>query len=197
LKLHSYVVARDYGFAPNPFYGYCTLCTCKPVIRRTAKIGDWVVGTASRSKLKDGHLIYAMRVSEAMTYDKYWADERFQNKKPNLAGSLKQAFGDNIYHHMPQGWHQENSHHSHADGTANIRNINNDTKTNRVLISEEYVYYGANAPKIPNKFRNYNGVDICAGRGHQNNFPEKMVQDFIAWIKSRPEQGYSGRPLDW
>ena len=30
MRLHSYVVARDYGFAPNPFLGVCTLATCKP-----------------------------------------------------------------------------------------------------------------------------------------------------------------------
>src|SRR5262245_31415483 len=45
VRLYSYVVARDYGFAPNPFYGFCTLATCKPDIRRTADIGDWIVGT--------------------------------------------------------------------------------------------------------------------------------------------------------
>ncbi len=28
---------RDYGFAPNPFHGICTLATCKPVIRRVAR----------------------------------------------------------------------------------------------------------------------------------------------------------------
>lgn len=44
LKLYSYVVARDFGFAPNPFHGYCTLATCKPDIRATASVGDWVIG---------------------------------------------------------------------------------------------------------------------------------------------------------
>ena len=41
-RIHSYVVRYDSGFAPNPFYGYCTLATCKPNIRRSADIGDWV-----------------------------------------------------------------------------------------------------------------------------------------------------------
>ena len=31
-KSYSYVVARDYGFAPNPFNGILTLAACKPVI---------------------------------------------------------------------------------------------------------------------------------------------------------------------
>lgn len=29
-KGYSYVVARDFGFAPNPFNGFLTLATCKP-----------------------------------------------------------------------------------------------------------------------------------------------------------------------
>jgi len=40
-ELHSYVVARDYGFAPNPFFGFCTLATCKPRLRSVAQVGDW------------------------------------------------------------------------------------------------------------------------------------------------------------
>ena len=32
--LFSYVVATDSGFAPNPFFGLCTLACCKPAIRR-------------------------------------------------------------------------------------------------------------------------------------------------------------------
>ena len=49
MKLYSYIVARDFGFAPNPFYGFCTLATCKPKIREHASVGDWVVGTGARS----------------------------------------------------------------------------------------------------------------------------------------------------
>lgn len=44
-----YVVDRDFGFAPNPFHGYCTLATCKPGIRKSAAMGDWVVGMAAQS----------------------------------------------------------------------------------------------------------------------------------------------------
>lgn len=32
--LFSYVVETDSGFAPNPFFGVCTLARCKPSIRR-------------------------------------------------------------------------------------------------------------------------------------------------------------------
>ena len=70
-RLHSYVVARDFGFAPNPFFGFCTLATCKPKIRSVAAIGDWVIGTGSRTKQRDGHLVFAMRVSETLSFGDY------------------------------------------------------------------------------------------------------------------------------
>ncbi len=63
MRLHSYVVARDYGFAPNPFFGVCTLATCKPKIRSVAEVGDWVVGTGSKRRGRDKHIVYAMRVA--------------------------------------------------------------------------------------------------------------------------------------
>ena len=98
MRLHSYIVAIDDGFAPNPFYGFCTLATCKPKIRRHAQVGDWMLGTGSKKKGRQGTLVYAMRVTEKMTYDSYWEDPRFEDKRPDLFKSIRKSRGDNIYH---------------------------------------------------------------------------------------------------
>jgi len=198
MRLYSYVVARDYGFAPNPFYGLCTLATCKPMIRRMAQIGDWVVGTGSKQSNRRGHIVFAMRVTETLTFDEYWSDSRFARKRPELAGSKKQAFGDNIYHRERSGvWRQENSHHSHTDGSENPSNIANDTQTNRVLLSDDFVYWGGSGPTIARRFREFDGLDVCAGRGYKSAFPDRLVREFVEWIRSRDERGYAGIPLDW
>ncbi len=201
VKLYSYVVARDYGFAPNPFFGVCTLATCKPRIRSVAQIGDWVVGTGSKTRKREKHLVYAMRVTDAMTFNQYWADPRFQRKRPNLQGSKKQAFGDNIYskHARMNKWCQMNSHHSLADGSPNTSNSTADTQTDRVLISDDFVYWGGSGPQLPQRFLNYGPlhVTLCVGRNHKNNFPPEFVQEFVDWIRSRNEKGYVSEPLDW
>ena len=82
MKVYSYVVARDFGFAPNPFHGFCTLATCKPVIRKKAEIGDIIIGIGSgaQNSAYSGRMIYAMIVSEILTYDQYWIDSRFQGQ---------------------------------------------------------------------------------------------------------------------
>jgi hypothetical protein len=201
VKLHSYVVARDYGFAPNPFFGVCTLATCKPGIRKVAQIGDWVVGTGSKKRKRDKRIVYAMRVTGAITFSQYWTDPRFQAKKPNLRGSKKQAFGDNIYSKDARTalWCQANSHHSLNDGSPNESNVVADTSADRVLISDDFVYWGGSGPLLPQKFLRYGteGINLCAGRGHKNNFPQDFVQEFIAWIRSLDVKGYAGEPLDW
>jgi hypothetical protein len=199
VRLYSYVVARDFGFAPNPFYGFCTLAACKPDIRRTAQVGDWVVGTGSKSKGREGHLVYAMRVSEAMTFDQYWADPRFAPKRPSLHGSLKRAFGDNVYHHTAGGgWSQENSHHSMHDGSANPKNVEHDTRTDRVLVSDHFTYWGGEGPEIPAEFRDWDGVDVSLGRqGHRCHFPDELVTSVVDWLGDIGMGGYVGMPTKW
>ena len=63
-RLFSYVVAHDGGAAPNPFWGVCTLVICKPKIRQSAEVGDWIAGTAPKSSPRAGGLIYAMKVTK-------------------------------------------------------------------------------------------------------------------------------------
>ena len=142
-------------------------------------------------------MVFAMKVAETMSFQQYWDDSRFRSKKPNLLSSKKNAFGDNIYSYSDGRWKQTDSHHSFADGSPNPRNIANDTQTDRVLISSEYIYWGGSGPVIPERFRNVNGIDVCAGRGYKSNFPASFVISFVAWLKEYEEQGYVGEPLDW
>lgn len=197
MKLYSYVIARDYGFAPNPFYGVCTLATCKPNVRKMANIGDWVVGTGSARYGLSGRIVYGMEVNETMTFEEYSLDPRFSNKKPILNGSRKQAYGDNIYSRRGGRWRQADSHHSLADGKPNIANIKNDTQTNRILISNNFRYWGADAPLIPARFRRKGKNDVCIIRGYKSKFPESIATSFVEWLRTQGLTGYSGAPAEF
>lgn len=177
--LHTYVVLHDSGFAPNPSHGYCTLATCKPNIRKSADVGDWVVGTGSLTKNDpEERLIYAMRVDEVLTYDEYFSDERFEAKKP-LSGDDYEENGDNIYYTSSSISGQK---HREEDGTTyyrtetpngdeliftdqsefvQVRNpnhsydsIENDTRhdpnRNAVLVSSHFWYFGEKLVLLPN-----------------------------------------------
>jgi Nucleotide modification associated domain 2 len=198
MRLYSYVVARDYGFAPNPFGGICTLATCKPDIRQRAATGDWVVGLTSVADRDKPGLLYVMKVDEVLTYDSYWQDARFQLKKPSRIGSVKQMFGDNIYHQSPLGvWHQADSHHSLEGGIANPRNIANDTKSEGVLVSRHFTYWGSAAIDVPEQFLDCNGQSIHLNRGYRSNFSEEFVQSFTAWFESVGAQSFLAPPFMW
>lgn len=82
-----YVVDRDFGFAPNPFHGVCTLATCKPRIRGVAKVGDWVVGVGGSALKATGRCIYFMQITGSLTFNEYWLHADFQSKRPARNGS--------------------------------------------------------------------------------------------------------------
>lgn len=199
MKLYSYVVARDFGFAPNPFFGFCTLATCKPIIRKHASVGDWVVGTGAKVAYGySGRLIYAMQVSEVLDFDKYWNDPRFIQKRPNLTGSLQVLYGDNIYHRDGKNWVQADSHHSSEKGRLNKDNLEWDTSVDRLLISNKFVYWGRSAPTIPKMFRNFGKErdDICAGRGHRV-FENELPTAFYTWLEAMGKWGVQDEPLEF
>ena len=197
--LFSYVVARDYGFAPNPFHATCTLATCKPIVRRVAMVGDWIVGTGTAKRGLSSRLVFVMCVDEALTFDQYWRDPRFLAKRPVLNGSLKVAYGDNIYHRTKTNgrWIQSPSHHSLANGKPNAANIAHDTQTNRVLISTHFTYWGGTGPTMPVTFRGKASKNICATRGHKNKFSVDFVRRFLDWYTSLKVYGYAGEPAEW
>ena len=197
-RLYSYVVTRDYGFAPNPFFGVCTLATCKPKIRSGARVGDWIEGTTSARGLTERRFVFAMCVEEVLTYERYWTHPDYQCKKPHMFGSRKYAFGDNIYHRQQGGWKELNSHHSYADGAPNIGNVKRDTQTDRVLIGREYCYWGGSGPRVPAEFTDWDGCSIQAGRGHKSRFPKTLVNRVVGWFREEVrERGYLGEPADW
>lgn len=154
-SVYVYAVSYDLGFAPNPFGGMLSLANCKPKIRSTAAHGDWVVGLTG-VKLKPAlRCVFAMIVTGDRTFDEYWSDPAYASRKPVRNGSAKSQVGDNIYHRAtPQSaWVQEDSVHSQVDGTQCPLNTSHDTRINRVLLSNRFVYFGAAAPTVPQAVR--------------------------------------------
>ena len=72
MSLYSYLLAYDSGSAPNPFHGTCTLAICKPAIRRTAQVGDWIIATGRKSSTTFRKLVYAMQVAEKIPLEDYF-----------------------------------------------------------------------------------------------------------------------------
>ena len=202
VNLFSYVVRYDSGFAPNPFYNFCTLATCKPQIRKSANIGDWIVGigSADRKILQGGKMVYAMEVAKVISFQEYFNGEEYQRKKPIVNGSRSKARGDNIYHKTKKGWRQLNSFHSNKDGTPNKGHVENDTSVDKVLLGYRYIYFGKDAPNIPEHLES-NGKQLAnGGRGYCKfslDDDVKMIMNFFMWYQSFEKNGLVGFPFDW
>ena len=191
--LYSYIIVYDSGFAPNPFNGFCTLATCKQGIRKHACLGDWVVGTGSKQVQRDGFLVYSMRVRETLSFTQYWNDSRFEKKKPNLYGSYRMAYGDNIYFPLEDGkWGQLDSCHSNEDGSLREEHLHRDMSVDRVLISDDFVYFGGMGPEIPDSLKDI----VHKSRQYKVIKDQNLIKEFESWLESLHAKKYQGRPFD-
>jgi len=181
MKLFSYVVDHDNGYAPNPYYGVCTLAHCKfgangrKNVVELAQKGDWVIGTGGWGKRSIGHgkLIYAMRVDEKLTLKNYYRDIRFRKKRRKKNGSYQQGQGDNL-------------------------NKDKHLQNRYVLISRRYFYFGNNAIKIPIRFREHPIHPLeKKGPGFRSRFNEKFVTSVVGWLNTSYRTGILGNPCGY
>ena len=124
-----------------------------------------------------------MRISAKLTFDEYWSDPAYLDKKPVRNGSKKMMVGDNIYHYdsAAKQWSQADSHHSNADGSVNLHNLRVDTQTDKVLISRHFFYFGIEAPAVPRGF--LDAIGYKNGRNYRV-FDEIACAALIGWLHS-------------
>lgn len=167
-RLFSYVVHHDYGTAPNPYGGYCTLALCKfgspgwPNVVELAQEGDWVAGTSGvgpDSAKEHGKLIYAMRVDEKLTLAQYARDPRFAGRADNLPELAR--------------------------------------RTDRfVLVSRHFFYFGARAIDLKAMPARHLGRPFeKRGPGFRyKDFTPEFVADFARWLERTYRKGIHGEP---
>ena len=190
MKLFSYIVTHDTGFSPNPFWGCCTLADCKPAIRRTAQVGDWIVGLSA--KAEGNRVVFAMKVDEILDYACYYRDQRFANKIPDYTkGKIIYKTGDNIYKPLPNGGFQQ-LRSMHSDGEKeNPQTKAHDLGGVNVLVGKVFHYFGGSGPDLPAGLH-----QLKVGRAHKSRFSEGTISDFIGFISSYP-CGVNAPPTNW
>lgn len=181
--VYVYAVSYDLGFAPNPFGGLCTLACCKPKIREKARLGDWIVGLTGVKTAPALRCVFAMIVTSDTTFDEYWTNPNYQSRRPIRNGTPKKHVGDNIYHRaVPNGpWIQEDSVHSRTDGTQCPLNTKHDTRINRVLLSDRFVYFGAAAPAVPQFI--LNALGYARNARDYRCFDFGMASSLLRWLE--------------
>lgn len=186
-RILSYVVASDTGLAPNVTGGICTLAVCKPNIRAHAEPGDWIVGMSKASHGRQ-KMIYAMQVYEKISYDQFFHDSRFEQKKPTY-----QAKGDNFFHAHADGYRMAFRSAAHADKPEAIAR---DLKVPEVVVGHRFWYFGANAPTLPESLSETRiALPDATRRGHRVTKNTDAIATFTDWI-GQWEPGIHGTPRD-
>ena len=181
MVLYSYCIPVDDGAAPNPFWGTCTLAICKPVIRRLAKRGDWIVATGSKKYGLDNYLVYAMKVSDSLSFSQYYVlcnnDLQLKKKIPNWnSKDIKRKVGDCIYDFSSSPFKQ-------IKGVHNLDNIERDLGGKRVLLSNHFYYFGSAPIKLPDNLLPI----VRQGQGHKSKANANYVEAFVNWIDTLPQ----------
>lgn len=185
-RLYSYIVRVDDGAAPNPYQGMCTLAICKPAIRRTARTGDWIIGTGSSAAGLSGRLVYAMRVDEVVTMEEY--DRRAGREWPHRIPDPKSPShvhksGDCIYDYSAAPWPRQ------RPGVHNEGNRLTDLGGKNVLISRHYTYFGSSAIELPTALEPL----VHTTQGHKWKMNAPLFDHFRRWIDRLP-RGMHGVP---
>lgn len=179
-RIYRYVVRYDAGAAPNPFGGWCSLAICKPVIRRSALVGDWIIGLRS---CHPDQVIYVMQVEEILTFAAYWNDPRFADKRPDRCES-----SDNIYRPDGSGALIQVPNRAHRS-----HDVDHDLSGRRVLVGQRFWYFGDLSPELPTELHHL----VHKRQGH--SLPARRREDdgarMLEWLEAW-RCGVHGKPLD-
>lgn len=195
IRLFSYKLVNDSGFAPNPFHGFITLANCKPRIRRAKKIGDWIAGFTSTGlngdKVGNERLIYLMKVTDKIDYYEYWTNSKYQYKIPQLnSRKIENKAGDNIYKPIKDNEFIQIKNNNHSE-----KDKERDLNGKYVLISDLFYYFGKSAIYLPSELR----PSVPKGQSSQGNRTKDQEKAylFIDYIQSNYPIGIIDYPHLW
>ncbi|RYE01436.1 MAG: hypothetical protein EOP50_02005 [Sphingobacteriales bacterium] len=176
MTLYSYCIPNDDGAAPNPFWGLCTLAICKPVIRRVAQKGDWIIGTGSMKQGFENKVVYAMEVTDTKSLAQYdtFCNRELVEKIPDIRHSdPRRRLGDCIYD-FSTGLPQQ------RPGVHDAGNVGRDLGGKNVLLSNNFIYFGSCPQELPPDLLPI----VRQGQGHRSKSNGSYLIKFLHWVNS-------------
>lgn len=174
-RIYRYILVNDSGMAPCPEDGLITLGTCKPVIRRMARPGDWVLGFRPGSLVR-GLVLWAGKVERSMSHGDY---QRAYPKRDDAVYSL----GSNGQYERLVPYHPTQAE------------MNRDISQPVLLFDPGHSYYFNGIPEpLPEDLAHL----AAAGRGHRVTHAtpelEARLQAWLDGLNPRAYQRMDRRP---
>lgn len=176
-RIYRYVLKNDSGMAPNPRKGLLTLATCKPEIRKRAKVGDWVMANYPSPQNK--------RVA--------WVGKIERCVPVRLYASEFSERDDALHEIGPHGEPQriQGKHEWYHQGTEERRK----DRSGNVLVFDmrQCWYFGADGRSIDSALKHL----IAYGQGHRvKNRKSGDLNLLKVWLTKQDEPGIHAEPRD-
>ena len=177
-RLYRYVIVTDGGDAPCTKDDLLTLATCKPVIRRLARVGDWVAafrGQAKRNGEHAGALVWAGRIGETVGWDDYVKrfpsrfDARYSTSPfPDAQG---QPCENSTWFRKRGGYHTDAAQQERDFGHPIL-----------VFDMNKTWYFGEDPKQLSGELCEL----VARNQGHRINHPRHLTHAFFNWAAQFP-----------
>ena len=192
--MHVYIFVVAYS-GPLARGRYISLSECKPVVRSTCEVGDWLVGVTPKPNRR---LVFVFQVSELLTYAEYWRDARFRDRRPRAVHDL----GDNRYRPVPvtpdfpHGLRQVPSQRTLIDLEGKVLQspygMRRDMLGKRVVVGTRFWFFGDSPFEVKSKVVRQGLRMDSVGQGHLKlKDAERTVETLVALM---PRAGVHGGP---
>jgi len=180
-KIYLYKMTTDNGGAPCPYRSVLTLAICKPKIRSTAEVNDWIVGFGG--KVLDERLIFVAQIGEKLLDGEYYKNEKYF-KRP-----------DCIYRwdSISQRYYWSDGKEYHRDGL----NLEHDLDNGKALVlqSKNYTYFGnLGTSEYKEKYPEIKNSIESLKQGHKINHSEELFDELSSLIEESIISEIKGKP---
>ncbi|HYN45407.1 MAG TPA: hypothetical protein VES64_01810 [Allosphingosinicella sp.] len=175
MRVYRYILTSDTGMAPSIDNGLVSLATCKPVIRRCAGPGDWVIGFLA-SPAPSGMVAWAGRVSRSLSVGSY--EREFRGRS------------DAVYRERADGSFRRLRKDYHAQPGEMEKDV-----SGPVLLfdSTSTWYFGDHPQMLPDSLSHL----AAQGQGHRvNGVGSGDPAHLLAWLMGLGPPGIHGQPPD-
>lgn len=185
--IYSYILKSDSGFAPNINGEVLTLALCKPRIRKSAKVGDYLIAfNGCEDKQKNGdRIMYIAKIKLKTTLDDYYeicmADEKWKRAKLSTVcknGDCQYKYREGKYIQLP--------------GCHNASHYERDIGGKYVLYCDDFIYFGRHIEPIPMDL-----IEMKGGQGHRSEKNEEFKDKFLKYfdfLKNKYQSKIIGDP---
>ena len=216
MKIFTYTMVFDTGFAPAVYNMELSLACCKTILRHSIlkALGSdeniYMVGLCGQQLIDRNNLekellyqpVYIAKVSDAICTDEYYSDKKYKNRP------------DVQYEYKNEEWYYtpNNPHHSHKNQKSSEKLNNPQAEKdiyyiygskrclNYSIICDEYIKFGKNIPKdLPNVFDKISKIQRKSPRSYRvvsNLLDSNEMKEFVDFFNNNKDKYKNENTID-